>query len=242
VFENPYRPPRPATSGTRDGLDTHVLSIITVRVVKPRELVTLLATEATGTIPGHRVYSPFRRRRSRSKTARSSRLPSMASPPCSTRRSSSPRVQGRCDCGCRGPTDVLRICEDHNPSAIDQGPFALSCCGPRVVPHGSRAGATRPAALRLRIPRIRTRRAPAYGAGMPARLTQEVKKRSDAPDTGVVSLVARIGDSAPLLMLVVCQRAREIEERLSTGRRCTSVRSRGCSRARGAGRGVRSCS
>jgi hypothetical protein len=52
---------------------------------------------------------------------------------------------------------------------------------------------------------------------MPARLTQEVKKRSDAPDTGVVSLVARIGDSAPLLMLVVCQTAREIEERLFDG-------------------------
>jgi hypothetical protein len=34
---------------------------------------------------------------------------------------------------------------------------------------------------------------------------------------GVVSLVARIGDSAPSLMLVVCQTAREIEERLFDG-------------------------
>jgi hypothetical protein len=51
VSKNPYRPPRPGTSGTRDALDTHVLSIIAVRAVKPHELVTLLATEATGTSP-----------------------------------------------------------------------------------------------------------------------------------------------------------------------------------------------
>jgi hypothetical protein len=30
-----------------------------------------------------------------------------------------------CECGCRWPTDVLRICEDHSPSAIDQGPSSL---------------------------------------------------------------------------------------------------------------------
>jgi hypothetical protein len=45
VSKSPCRPPRPGTNGTRDVLDTHVLSIIAVRAVKPRELVTLLPPE-----------------------------------------------------------------------------------------------------------------------------------------------------------------------------------------------------
>jgi hypothetical protein len=59
---------------------------------------------ATGTSPRYRGCSPSRRRRSRSKAARSSRLPSMASPPCSTRRSSSRRFQRRYRCGAGPPT------------------------------------------------------------------------------------------------------------------------------------------
>jgi hypothetical protein len=35
-LQEPVPPPRPGTNGTRDALDTHVLSIIAVRAVKPR--------------------------------------------------------------------------------------------------------------------------------------------------------------------------------------------------------------
>jgi hypothetical protein len=47
------------------------------------------------------------------------------------------------------------------PALQTKDPSPFFCCGPRVIPHGSCAGATRPAALRLRVPRIRTGRAPA---------------------------------------------------------------------------------
>jgi hypothetical protein len=106
---------------------------------RTREFTPACGTPCTGESPpcdlpcrlandeslGYGGCPPSRRQRSRSKTARSLRLPSMASPPCSTGRSSSCRFQRRCDCGCRWPTDVLRICEDHSPSAIDRGPSSL---------------------------------------------------------------------------------------------------------------------
>jgi hypothetical protein len=104
VSKSPCRPPRPGTNGARDVLDTHVLSIIAVRAVKPRELVTLLPPEPPARALGTGGCSPSRRRRSQSKAARSSRLPSMASPLCSTRRSSSRRVQRRCGRGAGPPT------------------------------------------------------------------------------------------------------------------------------------------
>jgi hypothetical protein len=103
MVPDPYRPLSPGTNGTRDALDTHVLSIIAVRAVKPRELVTLLPPEPPAQALGAGVARLLgagvhgRRRRA-------SRLPSMASPPSSIRRSSSRRFQRRCVCGAGPPT------------------------------------------------------------------------------------------------------------------------------------------
>jgi hypothetical protein len=137
--------------------------------------------------PGTGGCSPSRRRRSRSKTARSSRLPSMASPPCSTRRSSSRRFQRHCNCG----VPLAHRCASHlrRPQSQRDRPRTLLPlpAADRASCHTDRVRAPRAAALRLRIPTIRVGRAPAYGAGMPARLTQEVEKRSAPPDTSAPS-------------------------------------------------------
>ena len=53
VSNDPYRPPHPGATGNRDGINAHVLGVIAARVVKPNELVTLMATESTGLIPRH---------------------------------------------------------------------------------------------------------------------------------------------------------------------------------------------
>ena len=51
VSNNRYRVPRPGASGNRGGLDAGVLGVIAVRVVNPKELLTLMATDSTGAIP-----------------------------------------------------------------------------------------------------------------------------------------------------------------------------------------------
>jgi diacylglycerol kinase family enzyme len=48
VSNNPYRPPRPGASGARDGIDKGLLGVIAVRVLTPRQLVEIRATESTG--------------------------------------------------------------------------------------------------------------------------------------------------------------------------------------------------
>jgi diacylglycerol kinase family enzyme len=48
VSNNPYRPPRPGTRGTREGINRGVLGVIAVRVLTPRQLVEIRATESTG--------------------------------------------------------------------------------------------------------------------------------------------------------------------------------------------------
>jgi hypothetical protein len=103
-------PPRPGTSGTRDTLDTHVLSITAV-LDAPLELTSL--PEAL------RLRTPLAHRR------------------------------------------AFASVKTTVPALQTKDPSPFFCCGPRVIPHGSCAGATRPAALRLRVPRIRTGRAPA---------------------------------------------------------------------------------
>ena len=51
VSNNPYRVPRPGVPGTRRGVDRGVLGVIAARVVSPRELLALIATESTGATP-----------------------------------------------------------------------------------------------------------------------------------------------------------------------------------------------
>jgi hypothetical protein len=127
-----------------------------------------------------------------------SRLPSLTNPPSPTRRSSSRPFQRRCDCGCRWPTDLLRIREDHSPLATRRGPLSASTALSRAVPHAS-CGRHEVRSLRLRIPWIRTGGTPSYGAVMPARLTHQVEKRSDAPDTSANRAHRVPAASAPVM-------------------------------------------
>jgi hypothetical protein len=91
--------------------------------------------------------------------------------------------RGVATAGAAGPPTCFASAKTTVPARSTEGLRHFSCCGPCVVPHGPCAGATRSAARTLRVPRIRTSGAPSYGAGMRARLTQEVAKPSDAPDT-----------------------------------------------------------
>jgi Amino acid permease len=145
VSKNPYRPPHPGTNGTRDALDTHVLSIIAVRAVKPRELITLLPPEpparALGTgvarVLGAGVHS--RRRRARRG--------------CPRWRARRARPATRVHVASSGVAAAVpahrRASHLRRPQSQRDRPrtLSLSCCGARVVAHGSCAGATRSAAL-----------------------------------------------------------------------------------------------
>jgi diacylglycerol kinase family enzyme len=51
VSNNPYRPPRPGTRGTRDRIDRGLLGVIAMRVLTPRQLAEVGATERTGAVP-----------------------------------------------------------------------------------------------------------------------------------------------------------------------------------------------
>ena len=51
VSNNPYRLPRPGVPGSRLGVDRGVLGVIAVRVVSPKEVLSLIATESTGAVP-----------------------------------------------------------------------------------------------------------------------------------------------------------------------------------------------
>jgi diacylglycerol kinase family enzyme len=51
VSNNPYRPPRPGTRGTREGIDSGLLGVIAGRVLTPRQLAEVGATESTGAVP-----------------------------------------------------------------------------------------------------------------------------------------------------------------------------------------------
>jgi len=51
VSNNPYRPPRPGGRGTRQGLDSGLLGVIALRVLRGRQLARIGATELTGAIP-----------------------------------------------------------------------------------------------------------------------------------------------------------------------------------------------
>jgi diacylglycerol kinase family enzyme len=51
VSNNPYRPPRPGTRGTREGIDRGLLGVIAIRVLTPRQLTEIGATERTGAVP-----------------------------------------------------------------------------------------------------------------------------------------------------------------------------------------------
>ena len=103
------------------------------------------------------------------------------------------------DCGCRCPPTCFASAKTTVPARSTEGLCHFSCCGPRVVPHGPCAGATRSAALTLRVPRIRTSGAPSYGAGMRARLTQETEKPSNAPDTSANRAHRLPAASAPVM-------------------------------------------
>jgi len=59
VSNNPYRPPRPGVSGSRQGLDSGMLGVIAARVVNPKDLLTLVSTELTGAIPGLPEWRDF---------------------------------------------------------------------------------------------------------------------------------------------------------------------------------------
>jgi diacylglycerol kinase family enzyme len=51
VSNNPYRPPRPGTRGTREGIDSGLLGVVAIRVLTPRALAEIGATERTGAVP-----------------------------------------------------------------------------------------------------------------------------------------------------------------------------------------------
>ena len=51
VSNNPYRPPRPGTRGTRDGIDRGLLGVIAIRVLTPPQLAEIGVTERTGAVP-----------------------------------------------------------------------------------------------------------------------------------------------------------------------------------------------
>lgn len=51
VSNNPYQPPRPMARGTREGIDSGLLGVIAIRVLTPRQLAEIGATETTGALP-----------------------------------------------------------------------------------------------------------------------------------------------------------------------------------------------
>ena len=51
VSNNPYRPPRLGTRGTREGIDSGLLGVVAIRVLTPRRLAEIGATERTGAVP-----------------------------------------------------------------------------------------------------------------------------------------------------------------------------------------------
>lgn len=51
VSNNPYHPPRPPARGTREGIDSGRLGVIALRLLTPRQLLEIRATETTGAVP-----------------------------------------------------------------------------------------------------------------------------------------------------------------------------------------------
>jgi diacylglycerol kinase family enzyme len=51
VSNNPYRPPRPGTRGTRAGIDSGLLGVVAIRVLTPRALAEIGTIEPTGAVP-----------------------------------------------------------------------------------------------------------------------------------------------------------------------------------------------
>jgi diacylglycerol kinase family enzyme len=51
VSNNPYRPPRPGARGTREGIDSGLLGVVAIRLLTPRALAEIGATERTGAVP-----------------------------------------------------------------------------------------------------------------------------------------------------------------------------------------------
>jgi diacylglycerol kinase family enzyme len=51
VSNNPYRPARPGGRGARAGIDSGLLGVIAIRVLTPRQLAEIGATERTGAVP-----------------------------------------------------------------------------------------------------------------------------------------------------------------------------------------------
>jgi diacylglycerol kinase family enzyme len=51
VSNNPYRPARPGARGAREGIDSGLLGVLAVRVLTPRALAEIGATERTGAVP-----------------------------------------------------------------------------------------------------------------------------------------------------------------------------------------------
>jgi diacylglycerol kinase family enzyme len=51
VSNNPYRPARPGTTGTRGGIDHGLLGVIAIRVLAPQQLAQIRTTERTGAVP-----------------------------------------------------------------------------------------------------------------------------------------------------------------------------------------------
>ncbi len=51
VSNNQYHPPRPTARGTREGIDSGRLGVIALRLLTPRQLQGIRATESTGGVP-----------------------------------------------------------------------------------------------------------------------------------------------------------------------------------------------